>query len=62
MKSRLLPVATVVTPNLWEVAQLTGVKVESEADLRAAADAILELGPSWALIKGGHLPGPRSTC
>jgi hydroxymethylpyrimidine/phosphomethylpyrimidine kinase len=57
VKSRLLPTATVVTPNLWEVEQLTGVKVEGEDDLRRAADAILELGPRWALIKGGHLPG-----
>ncbi|MFI6479527.1 bifunctional hydroxymethylpyrimidine kinase/phosphomethylpyrimidine kinase [Nonomuraea sp. NPDC050663] len=57
VKTLLLPVATVVTPNLWEVEQLTGVRVESESDLRRAADAVLELGPRWALIKGGHLPG-----
>ncbi|MFD9942536.1 bifunctional hydroxymethylpyrimidine kinase/phosphomethylpyrimidine kinase [Nonomuraea sp. NPDC059023] len=57
LKTRLLPVATVVTPNLWEVEQLTSVKVEDEDGLRRAADAILELGPTWALIKGGHLPG-----
>ena len=57
MKSLLLPIATVVTPNLWEVEQLTSVRVEDESHLRAAADAILELGPTWALIKGGHLPG-----
>jgi hydroxymethylpyrimidine/phosphomethylpyrimidine kinase len=57
MKTRLLPVATVVTPNLWEVGQLTGVKVEDEQGLARAAAAILDLGPTWALIKGGHLPG-----
>ncbi|MEV0346651.1 bifunctional hydroxymethylpyrimidine kinase/phosphomethylpyrimidine kinase [Nonomuraea sp. NPDC050680] len=57
VKTRLLPLATVVTPNLWEVEQLTSVKVEDEDGLRRAADAILELGPTWALIKGGHLPG-----
>ncbi|WP_250214087.1 bifunctional hydroxymethylpyrimidine kinase/phosphomethylpyrimidine kinase [Acrocarpospora catenulata] len=57
VKTRLLPTATVVTPNLWEVEQLTGVKVEDEDDLPRAADAILALGPKWALIKGGHLPG-----
>lgn len=57
VKTRLLPIATVVTPNLWEVEQLTGVKVEDEDGLRRAADAVLELGPTWALIKGGHLPG-----
>ncbi|WP_165987569.1 bifunctional hydroxymethylpyrimidine kinase/phosphomethylpyrimidine kinase [Streptomyces sp. YIM 98790] len=53
----LLPVATVATPNLDEVAQLTGVRVTGEQDLRSAAEAVLALGPRWALIKGGHLPG-----
>ncbi|GLW06084.1 hydroxymethylpyrimidine/phosphomethylpyrimidine kinase [Microtetraspora sp. NBRC 13810] len=57
VKSLLLPTATVATPNLWEVAQLTGVKVEDERGLRRAAEAVLALGPTWALIKGGHLPG-----
>lgn len=57
LKSRLLPIATVVTPNLWEVEQLTSIKVEDESGMRRAADAILALGPTWALIKGGHLPG-----
>lgn len=57
VKTRLLPVATVATPNLWEVTQLTGVKVEDARGLRRAADAVLELGPRWALIKGGHLSG-----
>jgi hydroxymethylpyrimidine/phosphomethylpyrimidine kinase len=57
VKSVLLPRATVVTPNLWEVEQLTGVKVEDEDDMPKAAEAVLALGPAWALIKGGHLPG-----
>ncbi|MBP0460635.1 bifunctional hydroxymethylpyrimidine kinase/phosphomethylpyrimidine kinase [Streptomyces montanisoli] len=57
VRTRLLPVATVATPNLDEVARLTGVTVETEDDLRRAAAAVLALGPRWALIKGGHLPG-----
>nr|WP_137993135.1 bifunctional hydroxymethylpyrimidine kinase/phosphomethylpyrimidine kinase [Streptomyces vilmorinianum] len=57
VRKKLLPVATVATPNLDEVAQLTGVVVERESDLRAAAAAILAYGPRWALIKGGHLEG-----
>ncbi|GAA2061655.1 bifunctional hydroxymethylpyrimidine kinase/phosphomethylpyrimidine kinase [Streptomyces cheonanensis] len=57
VRSVLLPAATVVTPNLDEVAQLTGVRVTAESDLRAAAEAVLAHGPGWALIKGGHLPG-----
>ncbi|MEH0418207.1 bifunctional hydroxymethylpyrimidine kinase/phosphomethylpyrimidine kinase [Streptomyces sp. B21-083] len=57
VRTLLLPVATVATPNLDEVTQLTGVRVESEGQLREAAAAVLEYGPKWALIKGGHLPG-----
>ncbi|MFE5617111.1 bifunctional hydroxymethylpyrimidine kinase/phosphomethylpyrimidine kinase [Streptomyces sp. NPDC056463] len=57
VRTKLLPVATVATPNLDEVAQLTGVRVGSEADLREAAAAVLAYGPRWALIKGGHLDG-----
>ncbi|MFJ2741366.1 bifunctional hydroxymethylpyrimidine kinase/phosphomethylpyrimidine kinase [Streptomyces sp. NPDC087440] len=57
VRKALLPVATVATPNLDEVAQLTGVRVESEDGMRAAADALLACGPRWVLIKGGHLPG-----
>ena len=57
LRTRLLPLATVATPNLAEVAQLTGVVVRREEDLRAAADAMLALGPQWVLVKGGHLDG-----
>ncbi|MFS8201998.1 bifunctional hydroxymethylpyrimidine kinase/phosphomethylpyrimidine kinase [Streptomyces sp. CWNU-52B] len=57
VRTRLLPVATVATPNLDEVAQLTGVRVESADGMRRAAAAVLSYGPTWALIKGGHLSG-----
>ncbi|MDX2679076.1 bifunctional hydroxymethylpyrimidine kinase/phosphomethylpyrimidine kinase [Streptomyces soliscabiei] len=57
VRTKLLPAATVATPNLDEVAQLTGVQVESEEQLRDAAAAVLAYGPRWVLIKGGHLPG-----
>jgi hydroxymethylpyrimidine/phosphomethylpyrimidine kinase len=57
VRERLLPVATLVTPNLYEVNQLTGVKVDSEADLPRAAEAVLGLGPAAVLVKGGHLDG-----
>ncbi|MFV8129755.1 bifunctional hydroxymethylpyrimidine kinase/phosphomethylpyrimidine kinase [Streptomyces syringium] len=57
VRTKLLPTATVATPNLDEVAWLTGVRVRTESDLRRAADAVLSHGPRWALIKGGHLAG-----
>jgi hydroxymethylpyrimidine/phosphomethylpyrimidine kinase len=57
LRTRLLPVAAVVTPNLYEVRQLTGVEVTGPEDLRRAAEAVLELGPAAVLVKGGHLAG-----
>ena len=57
LREIVVPLATVVTPNLGEVALLTGVVVTSAADLRDAADAMLALGPRWVLVKGGHLEG-----
>ncbi|MET7303724.1 bifunctional hydroxymethylpyrimidine kinase/phosphomethylpyrimidine kinase [Embleya sp. NPDC005575] len=57
LRTRLLPVATVVTPNLYEVELLTGHKVRERADMRGAAEAVLAFGSRWALVKGGHLEG-----
>ena len=57
LRTELVPLATVVTPNLPEVEQLTGVRVEDERGLRRAADAVLALGSRWVLVKGGHLSG-----
>jgi hydroxymethylpyrimidine/phosphomethylpyrimidine kinase len=57
MVAALLPIATVVTPNLAEVERLTGIVVAGPRDQRRAADALLMLGSRWALVKGGHLPG-----
>lgn len=60
VRTKLLPVATVATPNLDEVAQLTGLRVASEPDMRRAAAAVLEFGPRWVVIKGGHLAAAGS--
>lgn len=57
LKTELLPLAELVTPNLGEVAVLTGVRVEAVADMRRAAEALKALGPRWVLVKGGHLHG-----
>jgi hydroxymethylpyrimidine/phosphomethylpyrimidine kinase len=55
--AELLPLATVVTPNLAEVTRLTGRIVSDVAGQRSAAAALLALGPQWVLVKGGHLAG-----
>jgi hydroxymethylpyrimidine/phosphomethylpyrimidine kinase len=52
----LLPVATIVTPNLQEAAILTGMEVNSKESMEVAALRIASLCPdTWVLIKGGHL-------
>ncbi len=51
----LLPLATVVTPNVHEVTHLTGIDVETTDDLQRAAEALFERGPDAVLAKGGHL-------
>ena len=53
----LLPLATVVTPNVHEAEHLTGVTIETTEDLEAAGKALLEHGPDAVLVKGGHLSG-----
>ena len=57
VRERLLPLATVVTPNLLEAGLLTGMTVSGEAQMLAAARMIVAMGPQWVLVKGGHLAG-----
>ena len=57
LRRLLLPLATVVTPNLPEAAVLAGVEVGTQDDMREAARRIHALGPGHVLIKGGHLRG-----
>jgi hydroxymethylpyrimidine/phosphomethylpyrimidine kinase len=60
LRSRLLPLATLVTPNLGEVRLLTGITVRAREDMQAAARALHALGAQWVLVKGGHLPGEEA--
>ncbi len=57
LKSRLFPLATVVTPNLREASALRGSSVETLEQMREAARAIQGEGPQNVVIKGGHLEG-----
>ncbi len=57
LKTRLLPRAFLVTPNLAEAEMLTGIEVRDLGGMRAAAEALLTMGPGAALIKGGHFAG-----
>ncbi len=53
---RLLPLATVVTPNLPEAETIVGYSLNTLDDCRRAARVIANLGPQWVVIKGGHPP------
>lgn len=53
----LLPMATLVTPNLPEAEVITGLKISTLEDMKKSADLIRKIGPKYVLIKGGHLDG-----
>lgn len=57
MLKRLVPLATLVTPNLDEAAWLLGRSLRTQAEIEAAGRAFLDLGARAALIKGGHREG-----
>lgn len=55
VRNTLIPLATVVTPNLDEVRLITGIEVVDDATARKAAEALHALGAQWSIVKGGHL-------
>jgi hydroxymethylpyrimidine/phosphomethylpyrimidine kinase len=60
LKSELIPLATVVTPNLPEAAVLLGQQVEGPDAMRTAAEKLAASGARSVLIKGGHASGDTS--
>ena len=60
LREELLPLATVVTPNLPEASRLVGFAVTDRAGMEAAGQRLLGMGPAVVLVKGGHLGGPDS--
>ena len=62
LRSELLPLATVLTPNLPEAADILGQPPAADLTAREAqAAALLALGPQWVLMKGGHDTGAVCT-
>ncbi|MCF2206219.1 bifunctional hydroxymethylpyrimidine kinase/phosphomethylpyrimidine kinase [Halobacterium salinarum] len=57
VRDELLPRATLATPNIPEAELLADTEITDETDLRAAAEAVCELGPDATLLTGGHLDG-----
>ncbi len=52
---RLLPIATVITPNIDEAAHLTGLPVSNPDQMRAAAEHLHRMGAANVVVTGGHL-------
>jgi hydroxymethylpyrimidine/phosphomethylpyrimidine kinase len=61
LRTRLVPLATLVTPNLHEASGLAGIPVATDQDMEKAGQLILELGPEAVLVKGGHREGEEAT-
>lgn len=60
LREDLLPLATVVTPNLSEASVLAGFEVADRDTMVAAARSLADLGPDLVIVKGGHLAGGDS--
>lgn len=58
VRSSLIPLAAVVTPNIPEAEDLTARQIRSDGDVRAAAVDIIKMGARSVVIKGGHREGP----
>lgn len=53
----LLPIAKVLIPNLRETEVLCDMKIDTIEDMKEAGKKILQMGPEYVLVKGGHLEG-----
>ena len=64
LRTKLLPLAKIVTPNIPETCELSGIDLSrnpSETEIANAAEVILGSGAEYVLIKGGHLSGDCSS-
>ena len=57
LKRRIVPLATVLTPNIPEAEALTGLAIADTDDMETAGLRLLDLGARAAFVKGGHMPG-----
>ncbi|MBC5624893.1 bifunctional hydroxymethylpyrimidine kinase/phosphomethylpyrimidine kinase [Clostridium sp. NSJ-49] len=53
----LIPMAYIITPNTLEAEEISGMNIETVDDMKEVGEKILELGPKYVLMKGGHLEG-----
>lgn len=55
IKDLLFPLATVITPNIYEASLLSGMMVEDTEQMTEAAQKLLQMGPKCVIVTGGHL-------
>lgn len=55
IKEQLIPLATVVTPNVFEAEAMLNTKIATLDDMKAAAEELHKTGCKWVVLKGGHL-------
>ena len=60
LKAKLIPIASVVTPNIPEAETLTDMTISNEDDVKECARRIVDLGAKSVVVKGGHLEGPAT--
>lgn len=57
LRKELIPKALIVTPNLYEAAELVGFEVKDQVSMEKAAKIIKKMGAKYVIVKGGHLEG-----
>ena len=60
LKSLLVPLASVITPNMPEAEALTGMKIDTDSQVREAAEKFMAMGAKSVVVKGGHREGPAT--
>ena len=55
MKEKIFPISDIVTPNIPEAEEITGMKIGGIEDMKSAGQKIVEMGAKYVLVKGGHL-------
>ena len=57
LRKKILPLCTVITPNIFEASVLTGIDIKTRADMEKAAVCLKSYGPANVIVTGGHLEG-----
>ncbi|ADH86310.1 bifunctional hydroxymethylpyrimidine kinase/phosphomethylpyrimidine kinase [Desulfurivibrio alkaliphilus] len=60
LRRHLIPISTIITPNIPEAEVLSGLQIGNREQMEAAGHALMELGAQAVLLKGGHLVGGES--